>query len=176
MSSPSTLKIGAVVRCDGDDVDSLVSEFARSLIERGWRVRGLLQEMQQEVDGCVVSLHDLDSGQTRRITQSLGTHSTSCCVDPKAIADVSAVLRKIIAEGADLAIFNRFSKLEADGSGFHSEMLALMAEGIPSLTIVPEKHFAAWQEFTGGLASELIATRESLESWFAASALASGKK
>lgn len=166
MSSPSTLKIGAVVRRDGVDVDALVSEFAKSLSERGWRVRGLVQEMQQEADGCVVSLHDLDSGQIRRITQSLGAHSTSCCVDPNAIADASAVLRKIIAEGADLAIFNRFSKLEADGSGFQAEMLALMAEGIPSLTIVPEKHLAAWREFTGGLASELPASREALERWF----------
>lgn len=166
MSSSSTLKIGAVVRCDGADVDALVADFARSLIERGWRVRGLVQEVLQEESGCTVSLVDLENGEVRPITQSLGTLSTSCCLDPSAIAEASVVLRRIIDEGADLAIFNRFSKLEAGGSGFQAEMLALMAEGIPSLTIVPEKHLAVWREFTGGFASEIQSSREALERWF----------
>jgi hypothetical protein len=176
MSSSTILKIGALVRRDGADVDALVADFARSLTERGWRVRGLVQEMRQEANGCVVSLVDLENGQIRPITQSLGAHSASCCLDPSAIADASAVLRKIVVEGADLAIFNRFSALEAGGGGFQAEMLALMAEGIPSLTIVPEKHLAVWRDFTGGLGSELAATRESLELWFETTANPLGTK
>lgn len=166
MSLADSVKIAAVVRRGDDDVDAVVAAFAKSLIERGWRVRGLVQVMQEVAGGCLVSLVDLANGEIRPITQSLGAHSSSCCLDPSAIAEASTVMRKIVGEGADLAIFNRFSALEAAGGGFQAEMLALMAEGIPCLVIVPEKHLAVWRDFSGGLASELPVSRESLEHWF----------
>jgi hypothetical protein len=156
--------IAAIRSCDG--VDALIAGFARSLIERGWRVRGLLQEVNDTAHGCAVSLIDLAQGTRYPISQDLGKFSASCRVDPVGIAEASAVMRCAATEGADLVIFNRFAGLEASGQGLAAEMLTIMAEGIPLLTAVSAKHFAAWETFTGGLYSELEPQLAALEHWF----------
>ena len=75
-------------------------------------------------------------------------------------------MRRIAVEGADLAVFNRFGALEAEGGGLAAEMLELMSRGQPVLVIVGERHLDAWRNFTGGLASELPATTDALNRWF----------
>jgi nucleoside-triphosphatase THEP1 len=149
-----------------DGVDDLIAGFARSLINCGWRVRGLLQEVCETGGRCSVSLIDLAQGARYPISQELGKFSASCRVDPAGIAEASAVMRRAAAEGADLVIFNRFAGLEASGQGLAAEMLTIMAEGIPLLTTVPEKYFAAWQTFTGGLFTTLEPRLDVLENWF----------
>ncbi|UCV09409.1 DUF2478 domain-containing protein [Dechloromonas denitrificans] len=158
--------IAAVVQRDNGGIDDLVAGFAISLINRGWRVRGLVQEMHQGRHGCAFSLVDLDDGKLYPITHDLGQHSTSCRLDTAGIAEASVVLRRIAEGGADLAVFNRFSGLEARGEGFSVEMLEIMSREIPCLCVVPEKHLAPWRQFTGGLAIELEGNRAALESWF----------
>ncbi len=166
MEKAAPPSIAAVIRRDNDGIDDLVAGFALSLIARGWRVRGLVQEMHQGTTGCAFSLIDLDNGQLYPITQDLGVFAQACRVDATGIADASAVFRRIAEEGADLALFNRFAGLEASGEGFSAEMLDIMSRDIPTLTIVPEKHLPAWRRFTGGMASELEAHRAALEQWF----------
>ncbi len=58
--------------------------------------------------------------------------------------------------------------MEAAGDGLAAEMLALMSGDIPVLTVVQQKHLAAWRHFTGGLAAELPAERPALDGWFRA--------
>lgn len=158
--------IAAVILRDNGGIDDLVAGFAISLINRGWWVRGLVQEMHQGREGCKLSLVSLDDGKLYPISHHFGKHASSCCLDPAAITEAGEVLRQIADEGADLAVFNRFSGLEVQGDGFCSEMLNIMSQGIPSLSIVPERHLAAWQYFTGGQAIELVPDRRSLENWF----------
>lgn len=166
MTHQSQPAIAAVVYRDKGGIDDLVASFTLSLINRGWQVRGLIQEMHQGKHGCEFSLVDLDDGRLYPITHSLGKYSSSCRLDTAGLADASAVLRRIAVEGADLALFNRFSGLEAHGQGFSAEMLDIMSLEIPSLCIVPEKHLAAWRRFTGGQAVELESRHAALESWF----------
>lgn len=158
--------IAAVIHRAGGGVDDLVSGFALSLIGRGWQVRGLVQEMSDNRGNCSITLVDLDDGTCYPISQDLGPFSQACSLDPGRMAEAGGVMRRIASEGADLAIFNRFSKLEADGQGFSAEMLDLATRGIPVLTIVPEKHLEAWRKFTGGLGRELEARPGALENWF----------
>lgn len=158
--------IAAAVRRDNGGVDDLVAGFALSLIDRGWWVRGLVQEMHDGIHGGVFSLVDLDNGKSYPITQNLGKFSSACRLDPAGIAAASGVMQRIADEGADLAIFNRFSGLEAEGGGFSAEMLSIMSLEIPTLTIVPERHLTVWRRFTGGLATELEDSRNALENWF----------
>lgn len=158
--------IAAVVRRDNGGIDDLVAGFAISLINRGWWVRGLVQETHQGREGCKLSLVSLDDGKLYPISHHFGKHVSSCRLDPAGITEASKVLHQIADEGADLAVFNRFSGLEVQGDGFCNEMLNIMSQAIPSLCIVPERHLAAWQYFTGGLAVELVADRQSLENWF----------
>lgn len=158
--------IAAVIHRATNGVDDLISSFALSLIAQGWRVRGLIQEMCDSEHGCSITLVDIDDGICYTISQNLGQLSQACSIDTGNMAEAGAVMRRIAHEGADLAIFNRFSKLEADGQGFSAEMLDLAVRGIPVLTIVPEKHLGAWRNFTGGLGSELEASHSVLENWF----------
>jgi len=163
-ANPPPPTIAAIRSRDG--VDELIATFARSLTERGWRVRGLLQEICETGEACSISLIDLAQGTRYPISQELGKFSTSCRVDPVGIAEASAVMRRAASEGADLVIFNRFAGLEAIGQGLSAEMLTIMADGIPLLTAVPEKHFAAWETFTGGMFTELEPEFAALERWF----------
>lgn len=166
--SPDTLPIAAVVSVVSGDANALIADFATRQLAAGRRVRGLVQELRQCDDGCQVVLIDLDRGDRYRITQDLGPGSTSCGLDPALIAEACGVMRRIAVEGAELAIFNRFGGLEADGGGFAPEMLALMSEGVPVLTIVPVGQLARWREFTGGLGRELPVDPAALDAWFAA--------
>lgn len=160
------LAIAAITPQGNEDVDQLLSDFADALIQQGYRVRGLVQQRCPAESNCKFSLRDLSTGHIYPISQHLGSHSTACVVDTAAIADACAVMRQIAETDADLAIFNRFSGLEAEGGGFAAEMLDLMAMGIPVLTIVQPRHLTIWRHFTGGLASELPAQRDALDSWF----------
>jgi hypothetical protein len=166
MNQPAIPAIAAVIQRNDGGVDDLVAGFAISLIDRGWQVRGLVQEMHNEVHGCAFSLVDLDNGTPYPITQNLGQFSSACRLNAGGIAEASVVFRRIAEASTDLVIFNRFAALEAKGEGFCDEMLGIMSRGIPCLTIVPEKHLVAWRQFTGGLAIELEARRDSLEQWF----------
>lgn len=163
--------IAAITYADGCHVDELLADFSRSLIAKGWRVRGLVQEMHAVDNVCEIILVDLDGNTAYPITQDLGACSTACRLDPAAMTEAGAVLRRISRADTDLAVFNRFGKQEADGTGFTAEMLDLMSQGIPVLTIVSDKYLDAWRHFTGGLSVELAAERGVLESWFSSLAL-----
>ena len=163
-----TPRIAAVVPNGFSDIDVTISGFARDLLAQGWRVRGLLQEFQADGPNCEVTLVDLADGTRYGISQRLGSQSTACRLDPGALAEASVVMRRIAGDGADLAIFNRFAAMEAGGDGLAAEMLAVMSSDIPVLTVVQEKHLAAWRHFTGGVAAELAPERAALDGWFRA--------
>ena len=166
MTSTSHPTIAAIVPHPGTRIDPLLREFVAALQSRGMRVRGLAQEACPEAWGCKFSLIDLETGERYPISQNLGSQSTACSLDVAGIADATAVMRRIAAEGADLAVFNRFSGLEAEGEGFADEMLQVMSQGIPVITIVQSPNLPAWRHFTGGMACELSPDLASLERWF----------
>jgi hypothetical protein len=165
---PQPALIAAIVPTPAQPADHLLRDFVEALRSRGLRVRGLLQEACPTDWGCKFSLRDLDTGRRYPISQNLGSQSTACTLDPAGIAEATGVMRAIAGSGADLAVFNRFSGLEADGEGFAAEMLSLMSQGMPVITIVQEKWLPAWRHFTGGLAVELPPDEAALHAWFAA--------
>uniref|UniRef100_Q47G03 Molybdenum ABC transporter ATP-binding protein n=1 Tax=Dechloromonas aromatica (strain RCB) TaxID=159087 RepID=Q47G03_DECAR len=167
MAGKNHFAIAAVVPNETTNSDETVAGFAIAQINRGWRIRGLIQEVYQTHRSKQIRLVALDDGSIYPISQFLGTHSVSCRIDLSGIAEASATMRRIAINGADLAIFNRFSTLEAHGHGFAAEMLDLMSRQIPVLTIVPPKHLPAWRRFTGHQAVELPPDQRSLLAWFA---------
>lgn len=165
--APATiLPAAAIVHAYHASVDGLLADFAFGLKKRGWRVRGVVQQSHGEGKAHTV-LVDLDDGFAFPLFQKLGAGSASCSVDPGGVAAASIVLRRALHEGADLAIVNRFGALEANGGGFAAEMLALMSEGRPLLTVVADAYLRDWRWFTGGCGSELPASLPALEDWFA---------
>lgn len=166
---PSTLPIAAVVATEPEVADELVAEFARRLGRQGWRVCGLLQQsLRGSGKRKQMTLIDLNDA-TRRfpISEDLGKGSTACTLDPAGVAAAGVVLRDAVGRKIDLAIANRFGILEASGKGLVEELLALMSERTPLLTVVAERYLEAWRAFTGGQGVELPARIEALEAWFA---------
>lgn len=160
--------IAAIVARANSDTDALLLDFTVRLIKLGWRVRGLVQQKALSTSGCQVWLRDVSNGNLYPISQRLGSLSTACQIDTGGMADASIVMRQIDENNTDLAVFNRFSRLEAEGQGFAQEMLSLMSLSIPVITIVYERHLPAWRHFTGHLASELAPEPQALDRWFAA--------
>ena len=78
----------------------------------------------------------------------------------------SGVLRKALAEGADLVITNRFGGLESEGGGLASDMLALMSEHVPLLTVVPDPYLAAWRRFSCNAGVDLPCRLDAVQAWF----------
>ena len=164
----SGVHVAAIVHSDHGLADSVLADFALALQRSGRRVRGLVQRFRGGASGKENAiLLDVGEGRTYPLFQNLGSGSVSCSVDENSIASASAVLRRALSENPDLVIVNRFGALEAAGGGFATEMLALMSEGIPLLTVVAESCLADWRNFTGNCSVFLTSTPEALENWFA---------
>lgn len=166
MAAPEPVRVHAPVAAlrAAPGIGDLLATFARAVEEEGYVVRGLIQCPRTGVQGSRrgLDLVDMHSGRRYAITQELGPGSCACRVDPQGIAEASAVLRNAIDERADLVVVNRFGKLETHGAGLAAEMLAVMAAGIPLLTMVDEMSLGRWQAFTGG---SLVLTGEFATLW-----------
>lgn len=149
------------------DVDALLAQVVAARRAAGHRVRGLLMTHPCGQLGCAASmvLVDIETGTEYLVSQPLGRDSTACRADTQGFARASVVLRDALAAAPDLVVSNRFGGLEAEGGGFASELLALMAQGVPVLTVVATRHVAAWQQFTGGAAALLPADSTAVQAW-----------
>lgn len=159
--------IAAIVHAHGAAGDSaLLAAFADYWLARGLIVRGLVDELADDKDNaCGARLRDLETGSHYVIFQDLGPGSTGCRIDPGGVAAASIALRRAVESGADLVVANRFGKLEAGGGGLADDMLAVMAVGLPFITLVAEPWVADWERFTGGVGQRLAPSRAALDAW-----------
>ncbi|MFD1260229.1 DUF2478 domain-containing protein [Entomomonas asaccharolytica] len=158
----SNVDIATIMHRGDGEYDWLIREFVNELTTAGWNVQGLLTKRSRNP----MIIYNLNDNQEFIISQQLGKQSLSCSLDLGELAAAAFVLRKALAEKADLVIVNRFGTAEAEGKGFIAEMLALMNEGIPILTLTNIKYLTQWNEFTGGLAVELKPNKQALHDWF----------
>jgi len=166
---PQAVRMAAILHADDHcGADALLAAFAQSLQQCGWRIGGVVHERRTDAQGRKgMYLRNVNTGHEFCISQDLGPQSQACCVDPAGVARASAVLRQALHDRVDLALVNRFGALEAQGGGFAAEMLALAEAGIPFLTVVADKHLAAWRHFTGGMADTLAPHLPALCDWSA---------
>lgn len=170
VSDMSVPPVAAIVHgADEQDTHRLLAGFAQELRCRGFRVLGLVQlDTEFSVQtGKRMTLADLDGSRRFPISQALGPGSGACSLDPAGVAAASVVLREALVARPALAVANRFGVLEAAGDGLAAELLALMADGIPVLTVVASKLLAEWRAFTGDTATELPPDPAALHAWFA---------
>ncbi|UYZ83369.1 DUF2478 domain-containing protein [Entomomonas sp. E2T0] len=156
------INVATIIHTGAGEYDWLIREFVNELKTAGWNVQGLLTKHSRNP----MVIYNLNDNQEFTISQQLGKESLSCSLDLGELAAAAFVLRKALADKADLVIINRFGTAEAEGKGFIAEMLALMSNDIPILTLTNKKYLTQWKEFTGGLAVELKPNKQALHHWF----------
>lgn len=142
----------AAIHHDGTtDIDAALRTFAEAQRQAGRLVLGLLMNHRDGGAGCqsTMVLTDIDTGDTYLVSQPLSSGSNACSADPQGFARASRVLRNAAGRRPDLVISNRFGSLEAENGGFAAELLELLAQGIPVLTVVSTRHLDAWRRFIG---------------------------
>jgi hypothetical protein len=149
--SDRLLPVAAIHHEGQADLDTPLAAFAQAQRAKGRLVLGLVMQARNQDEACLADmvLIDIDNGEPYKVSQSLGSQSNACRADPHGFALASRVLRDAKERKPDLVICNRFGGLEATGGGFSAELLALLADGVPVLTVVATRHLAAWQKFVG---------------------------
>ena len=82
-------------------VDALLEAVARCLSGRGGRVEGYLQRETPATEGCcsTMDLDDIETGETMRILQTLGTGSRGCRLDPQGLENATGLLLARLGDG-----------------------------------------------------------------------------
>jgi hypothetical protein len=143
--------VAAIYHDGSGNIDLALADFAQRQRQAGRCVLGLLMRPRAGAVACQAAmfLTDIDTGDEYPVSQTLGSGSNACTADPQAFARASRVLRDALGRNPDLVISNRFGSLEAENGGFAAELLALLAAGIPVLTVVSARHLDAWHRFVG---------------------------
>ncbi len=143
-----------------------IPALVNRLRKQGWRVRGLINDTADGPFDCsALFLRDVHSKARYPISQPRGKQALACGLDAGALMDTASVLHQAHQARPDLALVNRFGKLEAMGQGFVQEMLDFMVDDIPLLTVVSSDHLDSWRVFTDCLAQELPPQLDALLAW-----------
>jgi molybdate transport system ATP-binding protein len=161
-------RLAAILYRAEDDVDTLLADFAGDLLRSGERIGGIVQRNTRDHDGKQAGMQvvDLMTGREIVISQALGAGSAACKLDASGLAEATRVVRAAIEDEVSLIIVNKFSKQEAAGRGFRSEIADAIAAGRALLTAVPETCIDAWKDFTGDRGTTLLCARRIVDAWW----------
>ena len=148
------------------DTDLLLAGLAGALAADGVRAVGTVQINTACGDEgpCDMDVHVLPDGPVIRISQSLGTGSRGCRLDPGAL-ETAIGLCEARLETADALIVNKFGKQEASGRGFRGLIGDALARDMPVLVGLNRLNHDAFHAFTGGEATPLAPEPEALRAW-----------
>ena len=161
----SDVCIAAIRYATDDDVAAVLDAFTAELKRRGLDVHGIRQE---DTPGHGKDAIDIQTGQRTPLKRpSTYEHEHGLCsLDLSQLAAATQTLRRARDAGADVVVVERFGKAERGGGGLADDLLALMADGIPTVVTVPEEELEAWTRFTGGLGDVLPCEAEALAEWW----------
>jgi hypothetical protein len=162
------MKIASVTSPERGGTDQLLSDVAARLQAKGLQLAGIVKDVGYASgfdNGCDMKVRVLPDGPVIKITQDLGKGSDACRLDPGAIANAVASVESGSLDNADLFILNKFGPEEAAGRGFCSVIGAAIDRDIPVLVGVGGASKAAFDTFTGGLASALSPQVQTILEW-----------
>ncbi len=152
----------------GYDVDRILNEVSQALCGRGIRVGGLLQVAGRELGSdCMQSVHlvDLLTQESFSIWEDRGVGVQGCRLSANGLAEAEAALTAAVEQRVDLLIVNRFGRAESEGHGVRQSIERAVPEGIAVLTAVRAPYDAAWEEFHGGMATDLPCSNTVVIDW-----------
>lgn len=170
MSTGTEIEAAAVIFRLGEHDRRALADFARELADNGYRVGGMVQAAFFDDQGRRTHIDsvDLATGDHVMINQPsrLWPDSKECTLDTAALAHAGAPLRRALVDRPDLVIAEKFGEQERAGAGLADDILAVIAEGLPILVLVPEPDLACWREVTGGEIQELPCDADALRRWW----------
>jgi hypothetical protein len=150
------------------EIDQLLSETADRLQAEGVRLAGVvkvLEENPADTHACDMHLRVLPDGPPIRITQSLGSGSTGCRLNPSAISEAVAAVEQNNVDAFDLFILNKFGPQEAEGRGFCAAIGSVLEQDIPVLIGVGGACRDAFDAFADGMAEDLPPDCKAIHKW-----------
>ena len=170
MTIHKDIHAAAVVYRPGDHDRQALADFAREVAAGGHRVGGVVQEAFVDDRGRRTHIDsvDLASGERVTINQPSRTRpdGTGCTLDTAALVDAGAPLRRVLIERPDLTVVEKFGEQEEGGDGLMDDILAILAEGLLALVLVPEPALDTWREMTGGGIVEIECELNALRRWW----------
>ena len=169
MSNPP---IAGIVYERGAPIRDVMKAFVQKLKAGGINVHGILQEtpkhMDPDADGCGVDAIDIKTGDHVALVRptQYELDNKICSLDVSRLAEASMILRRALEEHADIVVVEKFGKHEKDGGGLSDDLMAVMAEHIPTVVSVPKDELASWQRFTGELGTTLDCDSAQIWAWW----------
>jgi hypothetical protein len=157
--------LAALVYTQDQDPDQILHEFASGLNANGHRAVGIVQLGRHYPDASL-SATLVPTGEQLRLFQDMDAHSTGCRLDLGQLTGAGERIARILDEGADILIVNRFGRQEREGKGLAHLVEYALGADIPVVIAVPSHHFADWITFAGGMTVKLHCDRESLDAWW----------
>ncbi|MBF0251467.1 MAG: DUF2478 domain-containing protein [Alphaproteobacteria bacterium] len=159
------LPIAAVLYAPGDPVHEVLKAFVARLQGDGVDIHGVLQDPAPERGIDAVDIH---TGRRTPILRPTDYELDNkvCSLKPSKLTEAGASLRRALDGGAELVVVEKFGKSEKDGEGLADDLLAVMAEGIPTVVSVPVADREAWSAFTGGMGVAVTCEAEALMAWW----------
>ena len=165
-----TMRLAYTLLGDQRATDLLLAALAETLEAEGLRTCGVVQTNTRGWDDhrCDMDVMVLPRSAPIRISQSLGTGSKGCRLDPAALERAAGAVEARLAQGADVLILNKFGKLEAAGRGFREVIGLALARDLPVLIGLGERNLSAYETFAQGLAIALPPDHDALHDWIRA--------
>ena len=161
------MKLASVLATGRGETNRLLSDLAARASQRGLHVVGTVQVNHDTTDSkhCDMDVRVLPDGPVLRISQSLGTQSRGCRLDPSVLEQAVRLTESALEDGADLMIVNKFGKHEAEGRGFRELIGIALMRGIPVIVGLNGLNAEAFAEFAGDFAEHLDPSAEALDHW-----------
>lgn len=145
-------RFGVIGHQRGDNGEEVLAKAVDILAGDGLRLGGLYQRTTCYPSGKArMDLIDIARNEAHEISQDLGGGAESCCLNPGALLDAGAILRRDIAQGVDLLVVSKFAGLEVEGDGLAAEAFDALGAGIPVLTCLSTRYHDRFQALSGGL-------------------------
>ena len=156
--------------------DRLLAGVAQQLQAEGWPLAGVVQINSErpgrspDASVCDMDLRVLGRPDVIRISQSLGSGSRGCRLDPEGLAHAVALVEQVLETGPRLLILNKFGKAEIEGRGFRAVIAQALGQGVPVLLGLKDLNRAGFEDFAQGMAETLPADPAAVLGWCRAQA------
>ncbi len=162
------MKIAYTMAHGRGELDLLLAEFALRLKDRDVTTRGIVQTNSGcETDHrCDMDVQILPDGDIIRISQFLGKEAKGCRLDPDAMARAVAEVGRSLNAPYDVFLLNKFGKQESEGRGFRDLLGEAVDSGAAVLVGTNPMNAEVFEEFSGGMATQVEANIDALLAWY----------